>query len=125
MKILCFELDMPKVNTWNGQYTGAKNKRYIFCKLLDKYAQPILDGPKEHLYDFEDGWMARVAVSAVTAKQRREMEKVNCGFGRYDWMVSEIVEYGRILKRKERQEMEAKKKAEKARTVSTPNSTLQ
>jgi|TARA_S200002703_G_C3772484_1_gene237824 hypothetical protein len=91
--IVRFELTMPNVGSWKGVDTGKKAGCFIFKNLPKKQADE-LDG-KYFYYDFEDGWGAGVKVQ----KARRSKTE---GFRGYDWMVSEILEYGTILKRSER-----------------------
>lgn len=91
-----FELMMPNVGSWNGVDTGKKADCYIFKNLPKKQADE-LDG-KSFYYDFEDGWGASVKV-------KKAQRGPTAGFRGYDWMVSEILENGRILTRSERHEI--------------------
>ena len=96
--MLRFELTFPNVGSWNGKHAGKKDNCYLFIRLPQDKAE-TLSGKYFH-YDFGDGWSAGVyATKAPKSK--------TAGFRGYDWMVSEIVEYGRILKRAERHEMKA------------------
>jgi len=97
--ILRFELTMPNVGSWNGVDTGKKAGCFIFKNLSKNHAEE-LDG-KSFYYNFGDGWGANVECE----KARRSKTS---GFRGYDWMVNEILEFGKILERKERQEMRRK-----------------
>ena len=94
---------MPNNGSWNGVYAGEQPNNYEWVNVTKKKADE-LDG-KSFFYDFQDGWGARVVVT----KAKREKTS---GF-RYPWMISEIIEEGRIIPRPER--IEARKKEEKAR----------
>jgi hypothetical protein len=50
---------------------------------------------KNFYYDFGDGWGANVNVSIITAKQRRELKKISGKFMGYEWMIEEILKYGK------------------------------
>lgn len=92
--LLKFELSMPTVGSWNGRDAGAKPNLFIFKTVKDEKAKQILG--KSFSYNFGDGWSASVKVSQVKSRTKSD------GFRDYDWMVSEIIQHGRILKKEER-----------------------
>ena len=96
--MLAFELKMPGVNTWNGQWTGEE-KRYV--KVL-KIGAKCEAKPGSYGYNFSDGWIARVDVREVDRKEACKLIRVSAGFCGYDWMIKEICLYGRIKTLKER-----------------------
>lgn len=94
--ILRFELTMPNVGSWNGVDTGRKAGCFIFKNLPKKQVEELNN--KSFYYNFGDGWGANVRCE----KARRSKTE---GFRGYDWMVSEILKYGKILERSERHSM--------------------
>jgi len=98
--MLSFKLTMPNVGSWNGQWTGAEKLYYSIRKPPLKQ-QRELDG-KGFFYDFGDGWGASVRVEKIDSQEANRRRKLSCGFAGYDWMIDEILEYGRILTRSER-----------------------
>ena len=98
--ILCFELSMPGVSSWNGRWSGERNYYAIIKNLgrsqkADKKAQSILDGGY-YSYDFGDGWRAAIKVKKVDTKEAARIRRKSKGFCGYDWMVDEILENGKI-----------------------------
>lgn len=92
--ILCFELSMPNVGSWNGKWTGegrfyAKVVNFGRSKKGEDKAQQILDGKYYH-YNFGDGWSAGVTVSQVCAPEALRIRRKSSGFCGYDWMVNSI-----------------------------------
>lgn len=79
---------MPNVGSWNGVDTGKKDGFFIFRNLPKKKAEEL--NGKSFRYDFGDGWCANV-------KCERAKRSKSAGFRGYDWMVSEIIEHGRIF----------------------------
>ena len=105
--ILSFELKMPNVGSWNGQWTGHGSKYYRHRNVSKHEAEKILAGKESNswYYNFGDGWGASVSVEKVLAGEKNKRERISKGFGGYDWMIDEILKHGRILERQERQEM--------------------
>ena len=70
-------------------------------------AEKILQGKERNswYYNFGDGWGASVSVVKVLAGEKNKRDRIPKGFAGYDWMIDEILKYGRILERQERQEM--------------------
>ncbi len=105
--ILSFELSMPNIGSWNGQWTGQGEKYYKHRTVPKKEGEKILNGKERNswYYNFGDGWGASVSVVAVSSSEKNKRERISCGFSTYEWMIDEILKYGRILERHERQEM--------------------
>lgn len=90
---IIFELTMPNCGSWNGKDTGNKEGCFIFKNVDNKTAEKLIG--TNHYYNFGDGWGANIRVT----KGRKC--KTN-GFRGYDWMVEEIIKYGKIITRGER-----------------------
>lgn len=105
--ILSFELSMPNVGSWNGRWTGEGEKYYKHRKVSKADGEKILDGKERQswYYNFGDGWGASVSVVQVSASEKNKRERISVGFSTYEWMIEEILKYGRILERQERKEM--------------------
>ena len=85
---LQFELTMPNNNSWNGVDTGNTGGHFIYRDVDKRKADELID--KSFYYNFDDGWGANVAIS----KHRKQKSN---GFRGYDWMVDEIIEFGKIF----------------------------
>lgn len=109
--ILSFELSMPNVGSWNGQWTGQGSKYYKHIKVSKSEGEKILNGKERQswYYNFGDGWSASVSVIHVSSSEKNKREKISIGFSGYEWMIDEIIKYGRILEREERIEMRKNK----------------
>jgi len=98
--ILCFELSMPNIGSWNGKWTGEGRpyvivKNFGRSKKATKKAQKILEKGYFH-YNFGDGWAAGVSVRDVDSKEAQRLRRKSCGFSGYDWMVQSIQDHGEI-----------------------------
>lgn len=100
-----FILSMPKNNAWNGRWTG-ENELYAYSKVVYRRGKALYPNLKEgsFLYDFEDGWLAKVEVKFVTPKDAKQTMKKSVGFSTYTWMCDELCKFGKILTRKERRQ---------------------
>lgn len=111
---------MPNNGAWNGVDTGSRGNYVIVRKFrskkefTDKCKAVFKDGANSWMYDFQDGWTARVTGTIVNAKYANAEQKKSNGFRGYEWMVSEILEFGRIKTRPERI---AEKQAKELQTV--------
>ena len=99
--ILCFELSMPNVGSWNNRWSGEKNYyakvvNFGRTKKATEKASTIL---KEgyYRYNFGDGWTAGINVKKVDAKEAAKIRRKSSGFCGYDWMVRSIKDYNKIL----------------------------
>ena len=91
-----FELTMPNNNSYNGVDTGIKGGHFIYENVSKDTALKLVG--TNHYYNFDDGWGANVKITSEKGTKSN-------GFRGYDWMVKEILYYGKILLRKERIEM--------------------
>ena len=98
--MICFELTMPNVGSWNGKWTGEKSKYYLI-KRVDKTKEAELHN-KSFYYNFGDGWGANIKCEIIDARESTKRRKLSKGFCGYDWMVDEILTHGKILTLKER-----------------------
>lgn len=85
---IIFELSMPSNNSWNGKWSGAKNKYTVAKRLTDKTAKSLKE---RYYYNFGDGWMA--CISVRKAKPREKVTNKFCG---YNWMIDSILYNGEI-----------------------------
>ena len=96
--ILCFELSMPRVNSWNGRWSGQDD---VHVKMITRRSKneveeiKKLDG-QSWWHHWEDGWSACVTARIVDAKEAAKLRKKNRGFCGYDWMVESILRFGEI-----------------------------
>lgn len=78
MRLLCFELTMPGVASWNGRWSGEgcrHAKIRSVSKSSDKSFLPTKDNPKSFDYRWSDGWWARVTCRQVTSKEAAKIRK--------------------------------------------------
>lgn len=90
---IIFELTMPNCGSWNRIDTGNKEGCFIFKKVDTKTAEKLIG--TSHYYNFGDGWGANIKIT----KGRKCRTN---GFRGYDWMVEEIIKYGKIINLTER-----------------------
>ena len=121
--LVSFELTMPKVNSWNGKWSGEDKKFYhirnVDKKTGEKLMQDAVSYPlykglferekvgetspqKKYYYNFGDGWGANITAEVVTAKEASKRRKASSGFCGYEWMVDSIILYNEILNSSER-----------------------
>lgn len=94
--ILAFELTMPRVNTWNGSWSG-ENKRYIKTKSFrGREERTAREKAGDYFYNFGDGWCANVRVFVVDSSEASKLRKKSAGFLGYDWMIDSILKNGKI-----------------------------
>ena len=116
MKHVLFELTMPNNNAWNGKWSQAEKlhcrvRTYAYRKnstVISESLKNVLS-TKGCYYNFGDGWGAYVSIRECTGAEKTKLSKASQGFCGYDWMIDELEKYGRILDRKERQDMRAAK----------------
>ena len=96
MTLLKFELTFPRVNTWNGHWSGESDY-YAKVKRIAKispYNIEKIEG--DYYYDFGDGWAANVKVEIIDSKEAQKVRRISKGFSTYDWMIDSILEKGII-----------------------------
>jgi hypothetical protein len=98
MTIICFELSIPNVGSWNGRWSGearcyARGRKLGRSKATNEQAAKIL--AEGSYYDnFGDGWGTSVRVREVTAAAVRKIERKSTGFCGYDWMIGSVIRDG-------------------------------
>jgi hypothetical protein len=92
--MVLFELTMPRVNSWNGKWSG-EGSFYGISMWLDQEKEKELHG-QDFYYDFGDGWEACVSCKKVDPIYGDTMMKRSKGFSGYDWMVESIIKIGEI-----------------------------
>jgi len=101
---LSFQLTFPKVNTWDGNFTGS-DKNYIIAKSVSKIDYNRIMGQsstKSFSYDFGDGWIAKIEIKKIDKKQVKNIQKTSDGFMNYEWMADSIINFGEILNDEQR-----------------------
>ena len=86
-----FLLTMPGVASWNGRWSG-ESKRYAIVRTLPDAKVAALGLPTSYSHGWDDGWRASIAVRVVPMGERLPKSDGFCG---YDWMVDNILQYGR------------------------------
>jgi len=96
--IVCFELTMPNVGSWNGKWSGADKKYYHFRTMTKRDGEEFFDGEDNMswYHNFGDGWGAQVTATQVTSQEKRKLNKISAGFAGYDWMIDSILIHGEI-----------------------------
>lgn len=110
--ILSFTLSMPNVGSWNGKWSGesktyAKIHNFGKSKKGTEKAREILS-KGDYYYNFGDGWGASVRVKEVDSKEATLIRRKSAGFCGYDWMVNEILDFGKIRTLGEREMLTSK-----------------
>lgn len=86
---LIAELTMPCNNSWNGKWSGEKDKyTKVFSSSDSKKMREYIGN---YSYDFGDGWRANVCVRE--AEYRERVTNKFCG---YEWMINSIKRYKEI-----------------------------
>lgn len=94
--IVVFELNMPRVGSWNGQWSG-QGQRYARVKsarskeLVEKLKKIVETG--SYRYAWDDGWCARVDVRQIDSKEAAKIRRMSKGFCGYDWMIDSILKH--------------------------------
>jgi len=79
MTYICFQLTMPRNNSWNGKWTGGEKFYARTRKFTPKRAAEILS-KDSYGYNFGDGWYADVSVKEITGIEKRKIDKKTSGF---------------------------------------------
>lgn len=86
---LIAELTMPNVGSWNGKWSGEKDRfTKVFTTSKSKKMQKYIGN---YYYNFGDGWGANIEI-----RERLPKEKITNKFCGYDWMISSIKEHKEI-----------------------------
>ena len=91
--MIVFELTMPNVGSWNGKWTGSKNK---YIRIMKERDVPKEYWNKDFYHRWEDGWTACVSTYKLSSNEARKLEKNSSGFHGYDWMIRSIIRHGCI-----------------------------
>ena len=98
-----FELTMPNVGSWNGQWTGASRKYFVTRSYGQKgeSAKRVMElladkKSRSFYYNFGDGWGANVNMELTDAKENKKRQKISAGFSGYEWMIDSILKIGKI-----------------------------
>lgn len=100
MRYLAAFLSMPNVGSWNNRWTGESRPYVSLMRVSEVNKEKMarqLSIIGSYYYDFGDGWGASVNIKEVTEKEYKHYKKVTAGFSGYDWMVSSIIKYKRIV----------------------------
>lgn len=85
-----FRLSMPRVSSWNGQWSGAgRNYAIVRSIRASRAAELLRSSPFTH--SFGDGWVAAVDARLLPEGERAKKSDGFCG---YDWMVDRIIAFG-------------------------------
>ena len=97
--MIIFELTFPNRGSWNGRWSGEKDRHIIVKK--DSQVPKDRIG-KTYSYDFGDGWVASIAVRKMNGNdsEYRKLKKKNAGFCGYDWMVYSIIAADEVVYKK-------------------------
>lgn len=96
-KIISFVLSMPNRASWNGRWSGDGNLYVITRAVTEVELKRISDNNFSFYYRWNDGWGASITCKIVDRKMAALLRRKSKGFWGYDWMVSSILRYGRIL----------------------------
>ncbi|MGX5099910.1 hypothetical protein [Enterobacter cloacae] len=92
-----FELSMPNRGSWNGGWSGERDK-YVRHRQLPLKGSPNVKNGSSHYYNFGDGWGANISVTIVDeVKAKNQAIKGSKGFCGYEWMIDSIVNHGKII----------------------------
>ena len=92
-----FELSMPNRGSWNGGWSGERDK-CVKCRALPTKGNSNVKDGANHYYNFGDGWGASVSVKVVEGvKAKNQAIKGSKGFCGYEWMIDSILNNGKII----------------------------
>ncbi len=96
--MLLFEFSIPKNNSWDGKWSGEGK---YYARTLSSRSKGLAE-PGTYSYEFGNGWVALIKVSEIDSKKAERILKKSAGFCGYEWMITEIMKYGRIRPIEER-----------------------
>lgn len=85
---LIAELTMPNCSSWNGRWSGEKDKHTIALNVTPKKSEKLIGN---YSYRFTDGWRANIEI-----RKPKPRERVTNKFLGYNWMVRSIQKQGEI-----------------------------
>jgi len=116
MRYLAAFLSMPNAGSWNGRWSG-ESRPYVSLIRVSEVNKAKMERQLSiigsYYYDFGDGWGASVNIKEVTESEYKHYKKITAGFSGYDWMVSSIIKYKRIVNSTEKTFLDFKELAEK------------
>ncbi len=92
-----FRLTMPDRSSWDNKWSGD-GRNYLLVRGVDAALAGQLDG-QTWSYGWPDGWRAEVSARALPEDETLRPSQGFCG---YDWMVTSILQYGKIYADHER-----------------------
>ena len=85
-----FKLTMPSIGSWNGRWSG-EGRNYVKYRVVSPKRAVELNG-RNFYHRWEDGWAANVHVRLMNPGERKQKSAGFCG---YEWMIDNILLYGR------------------------------
>ena len=92
--MIVFELSMPNRGSWNNKWSGDNE---IFVRCYDQRKVPKEYWNKSFYHSWDDGWTACVTTRQVSYKEAQKLKQKSKGFYGYDWMITSIIRYGKII----------------------------
>jgi hypothetical protein len=92
---LAFVLSMPGRSSWDDRWSGQDALHADFASVSKGTADRVLE-KGSYSYSWGDGWCAAVQVSQPDVIALRKMRRTSKGFCGYGWMITSIIEKGRI-----------------------------
>lgn len=86
---LIAELTMPNCGSWNGRWSGERDKHTVAINVAPKRAEELIGN---YYYRWSDGWGANVCIRKPELR-----EKASGNFCGYNWMIDSIKLVGKIL----------------------------
>lgn len=114
--MLVFELTMPNRGSWNGKWSGESERHIITKSEHDVWSKQMMEdilNQKDFWYNWDDGWSACVTVTTMKSSEATKLRKKSDGFCGYDWMVTSILKYGKIMTESQQKEFLKNKMNEK------------
>lgn len=98
--LVCFKLSMPNKGSWNGKWSGEENLYAIIRQVPKKHkTMPMIEEllkNNHYSYSFGDGWVARIEITQVEAKEANKIRQKSQGFCGYEWMIDSLIKNGKI-----------------------------